>query len=658
MLFTFYMQYYILTLYTQYYICAAGSSCEPACGETTTTSRFQLLQAPWTRPPPRHGWSDALPLVGRSKTMEEAYGPAAVLLLCDEHSVSLIENDGSSLMQVATGDPTAVAPVVPSQEPIPCHEDACDDEDPWDDASDMDIDTPSSPSSPVVSPFWGSPNEGHVARVDRLQEDRLRHLRALAADDPPDYLLSPPYGVYRQNALLNDVPLCFVQPKILAAVERQARAASQATSAAPVGTCARADTMVIMDSDEDGDVVILQVTPAPVASSQPPPLLNRSFVVPIAARTANCAEGDGEGVSMLQLTSQRRAAAVGKASGTTPPTASGATPPHYQTDGELPEVVTKLYQRVWRRKKKKLKVRPKPLKKPKGRIGEASHPGLKSGYRNSPSRSRSTTRGRRVVLKASPTRERKLELKERVPTPPPPPRRDRWTTRPRTPSPPVLPPRAPTPEGPRPVSQTEWAPEVIERFITNEEVEPYAAARLRRAPRVVQQAVVLRGSLTGSRNPTAVLMTRMRNAEKVQAYSNDHGIATPPVPPQRERGTTSKASFPRRPRAPSPPPPPLRASSPPPPLLCPSGRMRLRCKSEGCEYYHHDNTEEFGGFCCGMCGQGAGHGKRCEHVRASHTLPRFGEEQEMSIATPRPARLAPPPLPQWKKASGTSASPK
>mmetsp|Transcript_80340 Transcript_80340/g.232108 ORF Transcript_80340/g.232108 Transcript_80340/m.232108 type:complete len:428 (-) Transcript_80340:81-1364(-) len=69
-------------------------------------------------------------------------------------------------------------------------------------------------------------------------------------------------------------------------------------------------------------------------------------------------------------------------------------------------------------------------------------------------------------------------------------------------------------EGLRPVLETERAPEEIERFLIIERVEPHAAARLRRASRHVQQAVVSRGSLAGTRDPTAVLMTRIRDAEK------------------------------------------------------------------------------------------------------------------------------------------------
>jgi len=82
-------------------------------------------------------------------------------------------------------------------------------------------------------------------------------------------------------------------------------------------------------------------------------------------------------------------------------------------------------------------------------------------------------------------------------------------------------------EGLRPVLDTERAPEEIERFLIIERVEPHAAARLRRAAKLVQQAVVSRGSLAGTRDPTAVLMTRIRDAEKEHAPAADAaGAAT------------------------------------------------------------------------------------------------------------------------------------
>eukprot|EP00927_Polykrikos_kofoidii_P024254 TRINITY_DN22096_c1_g3_i1.p1 TRINITY_DN22096_c1_g3~~TRINITY_DN22096_c1_g3_i1.p1 ORF type:complete len:453 (-),score=73.45 TRINITY_DN22096_c1_g3_i1:371-1729(-) len=69
-------------------------------------------------------------------------------------------------------------------------------------------------------------------------------------------------------------------------------------------------------------------------------------------------------------------------------------------------------------------------------------------------------------------------------------------------------------EGLRPVLDSEKASEVVERFLVIERVEPHAAARLRRSSKIVQEAVVARGSLSGTRDPTAVLMTRIRDAER------------------------------------------------------------------------------------------------------------------------------------------------
>merc|ERR1719387_491837 len=62
--------------------------------------------------------------------------------------------------------------------------------------------------------------------------------------------------------------------------------------------------------------------------------------------------------------------------------------------------------------------------------------------------------------------------------------------------------------------EAERASEVVERFLAVERIEPHAAARLRRTPKHVQDAVVARGSLSGTRDPTAVLMTRIKEAER------------------------------------------------------------------------------------------------------------------------------------------------
>eukprot|EP00928_Gymnodinium_smaydae_P027572 TRINITY_DN21286_c0_g1_i2.p1 TRINITY_DN21286_c0_g1~~TRINITY_DN21286_c0_g1_i2.p1 ORF type:complete len:278 (-),score=77.15 TRINITY_DN21286_c0_g1_i2:163-996(-) len=54
----------------------------------------------------------------------------------------------------------------------------------------------------------------------------------------------------------------------------------------------------------------------------------------------------------------------------------------------------------------------------------------------------------------------------------------------------------------------------VERFLKVENVEPHAAARLRRSTPIVQKLVIARGTLSGTRDPSAVLMTRIRDAEK------------------------------------------------------------------------------------------------------------------------------------------------
>mmetsp|Transcript_106967 Transcript_106967/g.300853 ORF Transcript_106967/g.300853 Transcript_106967/m.300853 type:complete len:432 (-) Transcript_106967:216-1511(-) len=69
-------------------------------------------------------------------------------------------------------------------------------------------------------------------------------------------------------------------------------------------------------------------------------------------------------------------------------------------------------------------------------------------------------------------------------------------------------------EGLKPVLDSDKASEVVERFLVVERIEAHAAARLRKASKYVQETVVSRGSLSGTRDPTAVLMTRIRDAER------------------------------------------------------------------------------------------------------------------------------------------------
>lgn len=69
-------------------------------------------------------------------------------------------------------------------------------------------------------------------------------------------------------------------------------------------------------------------------------------------------------------------------------------------------------------------------------------------------------------------------------------------------------------EGLKPVNDSDKKSEVVERFLSIECVEPHAAARLRKASKYAQDSVISRGSLSGTRDPTAVLMSRIRDAEK------------------------------------------------------------------------------------------------------------------------------------------------
>jgi len=52
----------------------------------------------------------------------------------------------------------------------------------------------------------------------------------------------------------------------------------------------------------------------------------------------------------------------------------------------------------------------------------------------------------------------------------------------------------------------------VEQFLASADVLPHAAELLRKSPRQVQDAVMARGALSGSRNATAVLWARIRDA--------------------------------------------------------------------------------------------------------------------------------------------------
>jgi len=100
------------------------------------------------------------------------------------------------------------------------------------------------------------------------------------------------------------------------------------------------------------------------------------------------------------------------------------------------------------------------------------------------------------------------------PSPPPPP-------------PPPPPPGADYPPGSGPCGG--YPPEKLEAFIATNPVEPEAADRLRALPPHLQQAVIRRGPITDTRNPSAVLIARIRDAESAlfgpsdQWRSNEYG---------------------------------------------------------------------------------------------------------------------------------------
>merc|ERR1719267_202249 len=64
-----------------------------------------------------------------------------------------------------------------------------------------------------------------------------------------------------------------------------------------------------------------------------------------------------------------------------------------------------------------------------------------------------------------------------------------------------------------PMNNTVTNPEV-ELFLQHNPVEPHAATRLRSLPVELQKIVLSRGSLFGGRDPTAVLLGRIRAATR------------------------------------------------------------------------------------------------------------------------------------------------
>lgn len=81
------------------------------------------------------------------------------------------------------------------------------------------------------------------------------------------------------------------------------------------------------------------------------------------------------------------------------------------------------------------------------------------------------------------------------------------------------------------VSAGPASPEV-EAFLAANPVEPHAAQRLRTLPPEMQRLVLERGSLLGARDPSAVLISRVRDAMAGGAQGLGLGVpAPPPVSP-------------------------------------------------------------------------------------------------------------------------------
>jgi len=65
----------------------------------------------------------------------------------------------------------------------------------------------------------------------------------------------------------------------------------------------------------------------------------------------------------------------------------------------------------------------------------------------------------------------------------------------------------------------------VEHFLSLNSVEPHAAAKLRSLPRALQRSVLERGSLMGARDPSAVLISRVRDI----MMSTAHAMPTLPI---------------------------------------------------------------------------------------------------------------------------------
>lgn len=71
----------------------------------------------------------------------------------------------------------------------------------------------------------------------------------------------------------------------------------------------------------------------------------------------------------------------------------------------------------------------------------------------------------------------------------------------------------------------------VEQFLMLNPVDPEAATRLRSLPPHLQRMVMERGPLAGTRNPSSVLIVRIRDAERGSATAAAHGLGLPAPPP-------------------------------------------------------------------------------------------------------------------------------
>lgn len=64
----------------------------------------------------------------------------------------------------------------------------------------------------------------------------------------------------------------------------------------------------------------------------------------------------------------------------------------------------------------------------------------------------------------------------------------------------------------------------VEFFLQQNPVEPHAASRLRALPPDMQRVVMQRGSLQGARNPSAVIISRIRDASNLSLLEMGGGV--------------------------------------------------------------------------------------------------------------------------------------